>query len=128
MIVVPVRIIYYVVASLLAIAALAVVFQVFFRYEYLVGASGVWSVDRLTHQTVMLATAAPAKGSAAVDAPIKRFAAVAAPIKKSAPAAAPIKTSAPVAAAPRPQRLSLSHSRSRSRSTSTSTSTSTSIK
>jgi hypothetical protein len=125
---VSLRTVYYVLAGVLAVAGLAVAFQVFFRYEYIAGAGGVWSVDRLTHQTVMLATAAPINDSAPVGAPVKRSAPVAPPVKRSAPAAAAVKTIAPVAAGPKPQRLSLGRSRSRSKSTSTSTSTSTSIK
>src|SRR5580698_8019345 len=51
--------------SVLAVAfvviAFAVIFQLFYRYQFVANANGVWSVDRVTHATRQLVMTGPPK-------------------------------------------------------------------
>jgi hypothetical protein len=106
--------------SVLAVAfvviAFAVIFQLFYRYQFVANANGVWSVDRVTHATRQLVMTEPPK--------VQRVAACA---RVSHTQVSQPQVSRPQVSQQRSAPPTVLHPHNKSRSISTSTSTSTSL-
>ncbi|HTA56261.1 MAG TPA: hypothetical protein VK755_16065 [Candidatus Acidoferrales bacterium] len=106
--------------SVLAVAfvviAFAVIFQLFYRYQFVANANGVWSVDRVTHATRQLVMTEPPK--------VQRVSACA---RVSHTQVSQPQVSRPQVSQQRSAPPTVLHPHNKSRSISTSTSTSTSL-
>jgi hypothetical protein len=111
--------------SVLAVAfvviAFAVIFQLFYRYQFVANANGVWSVDRVTHATRQLVMTEPPK--------VQRVAACArvSHTQVSHTQVSQPQVSRPQVSQQRSAPPTVLHPHNKSRSISTSTSTSTSL-